>query len=52
MAVSREGGNARRRTAAKPISPLVQVSAPHAVRGAIASATLGKPLIRECLLYP
>jgi hypothetical protein len=33
-------------------SPLVQASAPRAVRSAIASATLGKPLIRECLFYP
>ena len=33
-------------------SPLVQASAPRAVRGVIASATLGKPLIRECLFYP
>lgn len=33
------------------LSPLVQASAPRTVRG-IASATLGKPLIRECLFYP
>jgi hypothetical protein len=34
-----------------PVSPLVQASAPRAVRGP-ASATLGKPLIREYLFYP
>lgn len=34
-----------------PVSPLVQASAPRAVRG-LASATLGKPLIREYLFYP
>jgi len=32
-------------------SPLVQALAPRTVRGRLASATLSKPLIRECLVY-
>ena len=32
-------------------SPLVQASAPRTVRGRLASATLSKPLVRECLVY-
>jgi len=34
------------------LSPLAQASAPRAVRGFRTSATLDKPLIRECLFYP
>ena len=34
------------------LSSLAQASAPHAVRGFRTSATLDKPLIRECLFYP
>ena len=34
------------------IPPLVQASAPCTVRDAAVSATLGKPLSRECLFYP
>jgi len=32
------------------VSPLVQALAPRTVRGQIASATLSKPLSRECLV--
>src|ERR1700736_5470270 len=39
-------------TIASRIPPLVQASAPRAVRGPMTSATLGKPLTREFLFYP
>jgi hypothetical protein len=48
----RQGRGERTQLIHNPNSPLVQASAPHAVRDIISPATLGKPLIRECLLYP